>query len=107
MIEIVMLVWLHFFADFVLQTDKVAINKSSSSVYLLLHCMIYAAPFILIFGLGFSLIAGALHFVVDFGTSRLTTYLWRKEERHWFFVTIGFDQAIHLTCLILALIYLK
>ena len=31
--------------------------------------------------------------------SRSRQALWKKGERHWFFVVIGLDQAIHMTCL--------
>jgi hypothetical protein len=40
-----------------------------------------------------------MHFITDAITSRTTSYLWQKGERHWFFVVIGLDQAIHMTTL--------
>ena len=42
---ILSLVWLHFFADFVLQTDKIALNKSNDNEILLQHVAIYAFCF--------------------------------------------------------------
>jgi hypothetical protein len=47
-----------------------------------------------------------LHFVVDGFSSKATSYLWQKEERHWFFVVIGLDQAIHITCLLISFAYI-
>jgi hypothetical protein len=47
----------------------------------------------------FAVVNSALHFVTDFCTSRATSALWKKDQRHWFFVVIGLDQAIHMTCL--------
>jgi len=97
-------IWIHFISDFLLQTDKMATNKSSSLKYLGLHCIVYSIPF-LIFGLQFAIINGFLHFIVDFISSKATSYLWQNEKRHWFFVTIGLDQAIHMSCLFLSLQY--
>jgi hypothetical protein len=96
---VITIFWVHFLADFVLQTNKMAINKSTSSKWLGVHVLVYSAV-LLIFGWKYALANGVAHFVVDFVTSRLTTYLWKKEERHLFFIVIGFDQALHLTCLI-------
>ena len=103
---VVILVWLHFFADFVLQTDKMAINKSKSIKWLLIHIGMYTIP---LFTLGwkFALLNGVLHLTVDFFSSKITSTLWAKEERHWFFVTIGADQAVHITCLVLTANYLQ
>ena len=96
----IILIWLHFIADFILQTDKMAINKSSSNRWLGLHVSVYTVPFFW-FGWRFALVNGAAHFVTDWLTSRGTSYLWKKEERHWFFALIGLDQAIHMTTLFL------
>ena len=93
------LIWIHFIADFLLQSNKMAINKSSSLKYLGLHCLIYSTPFI-IFGFKFAMIVFLTHFLVDLLSSKATTKLYIAGERHWFFVVIGFDQAIHITTLL-------
>ena len=98
---LMIIIWLHFVADFVLQTDKMAQNKSKYSEWLLLHVGVYTAPF-LIFGWQFAIFNGLMHVLTDFGTSRWTSYLWQKGDRHNFFVVIGLDQAIHITTLILS-----
>jgi hypothetical protein len=95
---ILLLVWLHFFCDFILQSDRVAKGKSKDGAVLLEHVLIYGAPFLII-GLEYATINAVLHGAVDFVTSRMTSRLWAQGRRHWFFVTIGFDQALHLTCL--------
>lgn len=97
---LLILVWMHFVADFVLQYDKMAHNKSSSNKWLSIHVAIYTAPFFW-FGWQFALLNGAAHWITDYFTSRATTELYKREENHWFFVVIGFDQAIHLTCIFL------
>jgi hypothetical protein len=100
MLYIVALIWMHFVSDFVLQTDKMAINKSKSNKWLGIHVLVYSCPF-LFFGWKFALVTLLFHFMTDYITSRGTSYLWKKEQRHWFFTLIGFDQAIHLTTILL------
>lgn len=99
---ILILVWLHFVADFILQTDKMAINKSSSWKWLSIHIGVYSLPF-LWFGWKYALVNAAAHFVTDAISSRMTTKLWKAGKRHWFFVVIGADQALHMTALILTM----
>ena len=102
---LLLLIWIHFVMDFVFQSNNVALNKSKNNAILLQHVTIYAIPLFL-FNFWFGLVNAALHFVVDWVTSRCTHYFWSCDKRHWFFVTIGIDQAIHLTCLILTYIWL-
>jgi len=99
-----LIVWIHFVADFLLQNDEMAINKSSSSYWLTVHTLIYSIPFV-IFGFKPMVVIFASHWFVDFFTSRWTTKLFLAQKRHWFFVVIGLDQAIHLTFLILIIEY--
>jgi hypothetical protein len=101
---------IHFIADYVCQTDRMAINKSKSIYWLSVHILVYtgvltiASP-LLFWDIGWKagavyvLLNGALHFIIDFFTSRLTAHFWKREMRHRFFVTIGFDQMLHYTCL--------
>lgn len=102
---IILIIWLHFIADFIMQNDKMAINKSSSDKWLAIHSFIYVIPFFM-FGWQFMLFNAIAHFVVDYITSRGTSKLWNENKRHWFFVLIGFDQAIHLTILIISFCYM-
>ncbi len=99
--KIFLIIWLHFIADFLLQSDKMATNIK----WLGIHSVVYSIPFLL-FGINFALITCGSHFVVDYITSKVTKYFWEREQRHWFFVTIGFDQVIHLSIFLIMLKYL-
>lgn len=96
----------HFFADFVFQSHWMATNKSKSLKALSAHVAVYTACLLLLFGWKFAAINGALHFITDFFTSKRTTKLWKQERWHDFFVTIGFDQGIHLWTLFLTYYWL-
>lgn len=100
---ILAVVWTHFFADFICQSDYMAQNKSKNSLILLYHVAVYQLPFSILFGLKYGLLNMAAHFLTDFITSRITSRLWSQKKVHWFFVVIGFDQAVHITTLILTL----
>lgn len=105
LISLILLVWIHTIADFWLQTRKLAETKSSNIVALTKHVAIYTTPLFL-FGWQFALINGALHWMTDFCTSKLTTHFYKKENTYAFFGVIGIDQAIHMTCLILTYYWL-
>lgn len=98
----------HFVADFVMQSDTMAMNKSKSWRWLSAHVLVYSCGLLAAAVLILSPIAAlfyvagnaVLHFITDAITSRLTAYLYAKAERHWFFVAIGFDQLVHALTLI-------
>lgn len=96
------LVWMHFVADFIMQTHAMAKNKSSSNWWLAFHVAVYTAPFF-IFGWKFALVNGIVHGLVDYVTSRVNKRLWAQGKVHWFFVGVGVDQAIHMSTLVLTL----
>ena len=111
---VLFILFVHFVADFICQTDGMATNKSKSLSWLTIHVCTYTP--VLLAALGFwgmyyhiplsymwyfGIVNGALHWVTDFFTSKLNYYLWKKEMRHWFFVGIGADQFIHYTCLLI------
>jgi uncharacterized protein DUF3307 len=102
--QFVMLLGLHWVADFVLQSRWMATNKSSRLDALSLHVAVYTTALgfgaIVIFGaieavLWFTAANGALHFVTDFFTSRITSKLWKEQRIHGFFLMVGLDQLIH------------
>ena len=99
-ILLVELTGLHFISDFLLQSDWMAVNKSKNQKALWAHCFTYGIPFIYFGNIHFVAYIILTHYFVDFVTSRITSYFWKKEERHWFFVTIGFDQWLHFIILL-------
>ena len=111
----------HWVADFVLQTNWQATNKSKNCKALSGHVLSYTGVLLLVsfFVLGFDtnagmfvirpilwafvLLNGVLHFCTDYVTSRITSKLYVKQDWHNFFVVIGFDQLIHQTTLAVTL----
>lgn len=94
------LIWLHFLSDFPLQMNRMALQKSVSNRWLAIHCLVYGVPFLL-FGWKFALANGAIHAVIDFSTSRWNAKLGKLPDKRYFFWMIGFDQAAHMTSLVL------
>lgn len=106
----------HWVSDFVLQSDRMARDKSKDMDALLSHVAVYyismsvltGSMFWYLYGADDSLwgyialwwmVNGALHIGVDFLTSRINSKLWAKGNMHNFFVSIGFDQFVHYACL--------
>lgn len=97
---LLLLLALHLLGDFFLQSHWMAVNKSKDNRALAAHCVMYGLVFVLPFGAVFAGTNAALHFGVDFVTSRVTASLWQKQEWHWFFTVIGIDQFVHYVCLV-------
>ena len=95
-----LIIWLHFISDFLLQSDIVATRKSDSIWILLYHSFVYSLLFIFI-GFQYAIVNGLMHFLVDLYTSQITKYYHIMNNRRMFFVTIGADQAMHMSLLIL------
>lgn len=117
------IICIHWFADFVCQTDWQAKNKSSNNKALLEHTFHYSLVWyavMVVFAvwgnhfhgpsidqlgwkplmLLFPIATFVCHTIQDYFTSRLNTYLWKKGDVHNFFVSIGFDQVLHYAQLI-------
>lgn len=95
----ILIMFVHWVADFIMQTRWMATNKSTSNLALGTHILVYMIP-MSIFGVYFAIVNGILHFIVDYFTSRGTSYLWKKKETHMFFILIGLDQFLHMVCLL-------
>lgn len=101
------IVFIHWFADFVLQTHWQATNKSKDNKALTMHVLTYSTVWFLICNV-YSVITGnymmlalfapitfVCHWITDYFTSRLNSKLWAKGDIHNFFVSVGFDQVLH------------
>lgn len=104
----------HFVADFVLQSDWMAQNKSKRWDALALHVAVYTLAFLPVtfYALGntpagaqFLAATFALHFATDAITSRINSRLWAQKRVHAFFVGIGADQLSHAYALLLTMAF--
>ncbi len=106
------LLLMHFLADFPFQLRWMAENKSHSQFALITHILTYGS--VLTAGLYYMMPIGLplsafvmfiffnliVHYVTDSITSKITSFLWKKNQTYLFFCTIGFDQLIHTCTLI-------
>lgn len=102
----------HFIADFVVQTNHQALHKSHNFGALLRHIGTYTLTLFLIMWLvmsfrfgekifTFAIVNGFIHLLVDFFSSKGSSYFFHKEDWHHGFVVIGFDQYLHHFILII------
>lgn len=118
---IIIALFAHYIADFPMQAinKRIMGRKNESNLHLFNHVWIYSLVFGLILSLGVGLLAvplalinGALHFVIDYFTSRGSHACHRRgvSVTHWltdntvvynqkwmgpFWCIIGFDQFLH------------
>jgi len=119
--EILGILFIHWFADFVLQTDKQAKGKSKEWMPLLSHTINYSVVWFAVLFIYFMfdpsdknlyasflfpLITFICHTITDYITSRENSKLWESGKVHNFFVCIGFDQYLHYVQLFLTYWYL-
>ena len=108
---IIYLLFVHYVSDFVFQSSWMAINKSKSNIALGMHIVAYGFMLsvgmligLLFFEMSyvwlFLLANCCLHFITDYITSRISSHFYRKDERAYFWWTIGADQFIHQAVLI-------
>lgn len=115
-----MVLIVHWIADFVFQSDRMAKGKSSDFIILSEHVAVYTAVWIavllaigmgagimsleyLVFIIKFAGITFLSHLAIDYYTSKTHTQLWKEEKVHIFFTSIGFDQLLHYAQLFITL----
>ena len=111
---IIFILFVHWVADFIIQTEEQATTKSKSNIALTDHVATYTAVLALSIApvlalkhplgfpyLAFVLLNGAIHWCVDWRTSRWTSKLFGDKDFHNGFVVVGADQLIHTSTLIL------
>ncbi len=110
---VIAILFIHWFLDFVLQTDEEAKNKSKSFSHLISHTYTYSLgwyfPVLILFVINnestmvnyvtasmmFCIVTLTLHTLTDYYTSKLNTRLLEAKRTHDFFVSVGFDQWLH------------
>lgn len=118
--SVIFVLFLHFLADFALQTHWQASNKSTNEPALLKHVSVYTIfvtlGIFLVYGLPsthaviillFPVLVFVLHFVTDLISSKEVSRLFKEDNYHDGFVVIGMDQLAHFIQLfgLLALMY--
>lgn len=107
---VLFILFMHWLADFVFQSDEQATTKHESNYSLLMHTFVYSAMMAVVpicammdfkSIIIFFLVTFVAHTIQDYVTSRLNAQLWAEKKRHTFFVSVGFDQFLHITQLIL------
>lgn len=111
------MLFVHWIADFMLQTVWQSKNKYNNWKALFGHVMIYS----LVMSLGFSIVGGLsrlhyailvsgitfiTHLLIDWFTSNLNYILWNMKMPYYFFGCVGFGQFIHLSILLVCVQYL-
>lgn len=117
---LVIIMFAHFVADFIFQNEYMAKNKSNSLNPLIIHGCTYTVVFFIvvyflsnlsmILVLFYALINGIIHTIVDYFTSKLSSYQYRMNRigsknvpNFGFFTVIGFDQFLHVAFLLYTL----
>jgi hypothetical protein len=110
--QILILIFLHWVGDFLLQNTDMATNKSKSNIWLFKHVMSYSLvwifagvwffpPHLVVI---FFFVTFIAHFTTDYYTSRWTNKLYANKKFYGFpafFSVIGLDQWLHYLQLIL------
>lgn len=110
----VLILFIHFVGDFLLQSTDMAVNKARSVKWLSIHVSVYTVVLLIgcmaLFGaevaITYALVNGGIHLVTDFFTSKLNSNLFEREDKRWYYTGIGFDQFIHGASLLLTYDYL-
>lgn len=111
---LLLILFIHWVADFVCQSHEMSIKKSKSNWWLSYHVSVYTLvtflSYLLLFGhVNMIQVAGITfitHWITDYFTSRWTSKLYAKGDIHNFFVVVGLDQFIHYATLLLTYKYL-
>lgn len=102
---LIIIAFVHLIADFFCQTDNMALNKSKSIKWLSIHVLTYTLV-LSVLGWKYAVVNGAIHWVTDFFTSKLTSKLHKQGKIGMFFNVIGVDQYLHFVALALTARYL-
>lgn len=115
-VSVLVMSFIHWVADFHMQTEDMATKKSKSNYWLTMHVLVYTGVTVLFWH--FTFMQPAIytlkeyfyfanfifwtHWITDYFTSRMTSKLYAQNRYHDFFVVIGFDQLLHTAELLAA-----
>lgn len=117
----ILILLVHFCADFALQTHEQANGKGEGSSFWNKWLAYHVGVYTLIWGVAFwmlpvvpelnhvtgwvvfMLFIGIPHYITDYITSRIGKPFWKAQDFHNGFVVVGFDQVVHYLCLIYVL----
>lgn len=120
MISIIVIIWLNYITDYLFQSQSMSENKHHSLFWLLAHVADFTIAFgvaVLVFN-GMThyfnwgnlviliLINGVSHLIIDFFTSKITAYYYKKRKIGTFLRVIGADQTLHVTILVILTFFL-
>lgn len=114
--DLLLILLVHWLADFCLQTDYQAKNKAQNDMALLYHVSTYTIVWFLasycmmhdwLKAFGFASMTFTTHYAIDYNTSRLSKQHFDKDDTHNGFVVIGFDQILHYIQLTLCYIWMR
>ena len=109
---VMLLLVIHYIADFACQHPWMANNKSKSAKPLLAHVLVYGGilgtSVFFLYGYSaaltaFILINSVSHGVVDYNTSSISIRLFTEEKYYKFFNILGIDQLTHQLVMIYSL----
>ncbi len=107
---ILIILIVHYLADFCLQTHEQSQKKSSEFKWLIYHTGTYSLVWLFTTWALYSSFAAAflfatitlvVHTATDYVTSRIGKPFWEKQDFHNGFAVIGFDQVLHYVQLLL------
>lgn len=107
---VILIIVIHFFADFVCQTHEMAINKSKDNYWLSAHVRVYTLVSFLVWDfcilqpsieyhlndyLVFLIFVFGTHWITDYITSRFSGKYFGSGDYHNGFVVVGLNQVLH------------
>lgn len=109
--------WLtaHYICDFLLQRNDDTTNKNHSINSLINHTIMYSITMGFFYFISssnnydyliFTITMFLTHTFIDFITSKIETYLYRKNNIKGFFNIVGIDQLLHYITIFLTIKYL-
>jgi hypothetical protein len=110
---ILVILFAHFFGDFVIQPHRIAVNKWHDNKALWMHVLLYTLALFLfswaflipydgaafLCYLGWAIVNGLVHFVIDYSISKDRQEYWVERNFQMYFIFFGVDQMLHYAIL--------